>query len=51
MSEDGDEVLCLKRTFVLLLERSMKKRTVGKEGDSVTKGTGKNVKDPCKVPV
>lgn len=50
MSEDGDEVLCLKRTFVLLLERSMKKRTVGKEGDSVTKGDS-NVKDPCKVPV
>lgn len=50
MSENGDEMLCLKRTFVLLLEESMKKRTVGEEGDSVTKGDS-NVKDPCKVPV
>lgn len=50
MSEDGDEVLCLKRTFVLLLEGSMKKRTMEEEGDSVTKGDS-NVKDPCKVPV
>lgn len=34
MSENGEKVLCLKRTFVLLLEESMKKRAVGEEGET-----------------
>lgn len=53
MSENRDEMLCLK-DFVLLLEGSMKKRTVGEEGKKTVrqcdigevKGEG-SMESPC----
>lgn len=54
MSENGDKVVCLKRTFVLLLEESMKKRAVGEEGETTVGLCGKggfkcegSMQSPC----
>ena len=54
MSENGDKVVCLKRTFVLLLEESMKKKAVGEEGEMTVGLCGKggfkregSMQSPC----